>query len=180
MAIKTTYRTIGCRDTHCRRRITKSQTCQYDQQLYGNEYNSYHIIIESQQPKKNTIFCLAEGEDIWLLYKVYKAIPVSPNSFTGKKTKKENPKPRSIIQLTTTKSDLLAHTPTSDTHIHRTAGTLVLFPHLQSIYRSWTFKCDPNSHMQSLHLEKPRVDRKEDDQHRPFIGHLQAIYIGPS
>ena len=30
----------------------------------GNEYNSYLIIIESQQPKKNTIFCLAEGEDI--------------------------------------------------------------------------------------------------------------------
>ena len=64
MAINNTYRTIGCRKTHCRRRIKKSQTCQYDQQLYGNEYNSYLIIIDSQKLDNEVIFILDDVENI--------------------------------------------------------------------------------------------------------------------
>ena len=87
VAIKNTYRTIGCGKNRCRRRI--SQTCQYDQQLYRNEYNSYLIIIESQQLNNEVIVCLYEVEDIWILYKVYKTIHVSPNSFRAIKERKK-------------------------------------------------------------------------------------------
>ena len=79
--IDNTYRTISCVETHFRRRIKKSQTCQYYQQLYGNEYKSYLIIIESQQLKHEFIFRLNDDQDILLLYKKNKAIHVSPNSF---------------------------------------------------------------------------------------------------
>ena len=64
VAIKTTYRTIGCEETNCRQRITKYQTCQHNQQFYGNEYNPYLIMIESQQLNNEDIFSLAEVEDI--------------------------------------------------------------------------------------------------------------------
>ena len=71
VVIKTTYRTIGWGETHCRRRIKEYQTYQNEQQLYGNEYNPYLIIIYSQQIKNEVIFYLYDVEDIWLLYKVY-------------------------------------------------------------------------------------------------------------
>ena len=63
----------------------KIQTCQHDQQLYGNEYNSYLLMIEYPQLNNGDSLLVAGVEDIWLLYKVYNAIPFSPNSFRGKK-----------------------------------------------------------------------------------------------
>ena len=45
-----------------------------------NEYNSYIIIIISPQLNNGDSSFLAEVEDIWLLYKVYKTIPVSTKS----------------------------------------------------------------------------------------------------
>ena len=42
----------------------RSQTCQHDQMLYRNEYNSYLVIIESQQLKNEVIFFLAEVKHI--------------------------------------------------------------------------------------------------------------------
>ena len=61
MDINTTYSTIGCVETRCRRRITKSQTCQHDQQLCGNEYYSYLIMVEYQQLNNEVVLCLDEG-----------------------------------------------------------------------------------------------------------------------
>ena len=81
VAIENTYRTIGCGETHCRRRTNKSQTCQYYQQLYGNEYNSYLIVIESQQLNEEFPKILDDVKDIWLLSRKNKTIHVSPNSF---------------------------------------------------------------------------------------------------
>ena len=44
-----------------------------------------------------------------------------------------------ILYLATTQSDILAPTPTPDTHSPRTAIKLVLFQHPQHIYISRTF-----------------------------------------
>ena len=63
-AIKMTYRTIDCGETHCRQRIKKSQACQHHQQLYGNEYNYYLLIIEYPQIQNGDSLFLAEVEDI--------------------------------------------------------------------------------------------------------------------
>ena len=59
--------------------------------------------------------------------------------FLEVKTKKEKPHQISILQLDTTQSDILAPTPTPDTHSPRTAIKLVLFQHPQHIYISRTF-----------------------------------------
>ena len=34
------------------------------------------------------------------------------------------------------------------------------------------------AHIQSLHLDKSIVDRKQDGQHRPFIGNLYRAKLG--
>ena len=63
-AIKTAYRTVGCGETHCKRIIKKLQTCQHDQQLYKNEYNSYILMVESSQ--------LKNGDSLYFLkWKIY-------------------------------------------------------------------------------------------------------------
>ena len=64
LAIKNTYKTISCGETHCRRRMNKSQTCQYHQQLCGNEFNSCVIVIESQQLKEEFPKLLDHPQDI--------------------------------------------------------------------------------------------------------------------
>ena len=57
---------------------------------------------------------------------VNKTTHVSPDSSEIKK-KKENPKPIRVLQLATTKSDLLPYPSTSDTHRSRNANKLVFF-----------------------------------------------------
>ena len=79
--IENTYRTIGCRETHCRRRMNKSQTCQYHQQLCGNEYNYYLIVIEYQEINDEFPKRWDDVQDIWLLYRKNNTTHVSPNSF---------------------------------------------------------------------------------------------------
>ena len=61
-----------------------------------------------------------------------------------------------ILQLATTQSDILDHTPTSDTHSSRIESTLVLFLHLQSIYTSRTFKFDHKTTHPIITSEKNR------------------------
>ena len=86
---KTTYKSIVCRETDCRQKINRSQICQHDQQLHGNEYNYYLLIIGSAQLNNGESLILAEVEDHWILFKLYKTSPVSPNSFIDKKERKE-------------------------------------------------------------------------------------------
>ena len=59
--------------------------------------------------------------------------------------------------------------PTSDTHRSRTRSTLVFLNILKLSTPSKLSNLIFNSHIQSLHLEKPRVDRKQDDQQRAYM-----------
>ena len=70
--------------------MKKSQTCQYDQWLYVNEYNSYLFMIEYQQLNNEVIFILDEEKDIWHLNMVYNTFHLSPKRFRAIKEIKKH------------------------------------------------------------------------------------------
>ena len=75
----------------------------------------------------------------------------------------KNPSQREFLQPFFTQSNISVPNPTTSIQRSRTASTVVLFLHSQSIYTLWNFMLTLKLHIQSLHLDKSIVDRKRDE-----------------